>query len=87
MKAVVYERYGGPGVLRVEDVPTPTPAGGQVLVKIAATLHQPQRLGRLVWLTSLRAPGWSARAAKQPRGAAPGLALCGAAVPVGIMPR
>lgn len=37
MKAVVYERYGGPDVLRVEDVPTPSPAAGQVLVKIAAT--------------------------------------------------
>jgi NADPH:quinone reductase-like Zn-dependent oxidoreductase len=37
MKAVVYERYGGPEVLRVEDVPTPSPAAGQVLVKIAAT--------------------------------------------------
>ena len=37
MKAVVYERYGGPEVLRVEDVPTPTPAAGQVLVEIAAT--------------------------------------------------
>jgi len=37
MKAVVYERYGGPGVLRVEDVPTPSPAAGQVLVRIAAT--------------------------------------------------
>ena len=37
MKAVVYERYGGPDVLRVEDVPTPSPAAGQVLVKVAAT--------------------------------------------------
>jgi len=37
MKAVVYERYGGPEVLRVEEVPTPSPAAGQVLVKIAAT--------------------------------------------------
>ncbi|MGO4601789.1 NAD(P)-dependent alcohol dehydrogenase [Terrabacter sp. 2YAF2] len=37
MRAVVYERYGGPGVLRVQDVPTPSPAAGQVLVKIAAT--------------------------------------------------
>lgn len=37
MKAVVYERYGGPDVLRVEDVPTPSPAAGQILVKIAAT--------------------------------------------------
>ena len=37
MKAVVYERYGGPEVLRVADVPTPQPAQGQVLVRVAAT--------------------------------------------------
>lgn len=37
MKAVVHDRYGGPDVLRVEDIPVPTPAAGQVLVKIAAT--------------------------------------------------
>jgi NADPH:quinone reductase-like Zn-dependent oxidoreductase len=37
VKAVVYERYGGPDVLRVEDVSMPTPAAGQVLVKVAAT--------------------------------------------------
>lgn len=37
MKAVVHERYGGPEVLRVTDVPTPRPAEGQVLVRVAAT--------------------------------------------------
>ena len=37
MKAVVYDRYGLPDVLRVEDVPMPRPAAGQVRVKIAAT--------------------------------------------------
>jgi NADPH:quinone reductase-like Zn-dependent oxidoreductase len=37
VKAVVHERYGGPEVLRVADVPTPSPAAGQVLVRIAAT--------------------------------------------------
>ena len=37
MKALVYERYGGPDVLRVEDVEMPSPAAGQVLVKVAAT--------------------------------------------------
>ena len=37
MKAVVYERYGRPDVLRVEDVPMPSPAAGQVLVKVEAT--------------------------------------------------
>jgi NADPH:quinone reductase-like Zn-dependent oxidoreductase len=37
VKAVVYERYGRPDVLRVEDVAMPSPVAGQVLVKIAAT--------------------------------------------------
>ena len=37
MKAVLYERYGSPEVLHVEDVPLPTPAAGQVRVKVAAT--------------------------------------------------
>ena len=37
MKAVVHDRYGSPDVLRVEDVPVPTPAVGQVRVRIAAT--------------------------------------------------
>lgn len=37
MKAVVYDRYGSPDVLRVEDVRIPAPAPGQVRVKVAAT--------------------------------------------------
>ena len=37
VRAAVYDRYGGPDVLRVEDVPLPWPAPGQVRVKIAAT--------------------------------------------------
>jgi NADPH:quinone reductase-like Zn-dependent oxidoreductase len=37
MRAVVYDRYGPPEVLRVDDVPRPSPAAGQVLVKVAAT--------------------------------------------------
>jgi NADPH:quinone reductase-like Zn-dependent oxidoreductase len=37
MKAVVYDRYGPPDVLRVEDVPKPSPAPGQLRVKVAAT--------------------------------------------------
>ena len=37
MKAVVYDRYGPPDVLRVEDVPVPTPGAGQVRVRVAAT--------------------------------------------------
>jgi NADPH:quinone reductase-like Zn-dependent oxidoreductase len=37
MKAVVYDRYGPPDVLRVEDVPVQTPGAGQVRVEVAAT--------------------------------------------------
>jgi hypothetical protein len=29
VKAVVYDRYGSPDVLRVEDVPVPRPAAGK----------------------------------------------------------
>jgi NADPH:quinone reductase-like Zn-dependent oxidoreductase len=37
MRAVVYDRYGPPDVLRMESLPKPSPAAHQVLVKIAAT--------------------------------------------------
>jgi NADPH:quinone reductase-like Zn-dependent oxidoreductase len=37
VKAVIHDRYGGPEVLRVEDVPVPTPGKGQVRVRIRAT--------------------------------------------------
>jgi NADPH:quinone reductase-like Zn-dependent oxidoreductase len=37
MKAVVYDRYGPPDVLRVEDVPRPTPEDDQILVNVRAS--------------------------------------------------
>ena len=37
MRAVVYDRYGGPEVLRVADVPMPSPGAGQVRVRVVAT--------------------------------------------------
>jgi len=37
MRAVVHDRYGGPEVLRVDDVERPSPRDGEVLVEVHAT--------------------------------------------------
>jgi NADPH:quinone reductase-like Zn-dependent oxidoreductase len=37
MRAVVYDRYGPPDVMRIEDLPKPSPADRQVLIRVAAT--------------------------------------------------
>lgn len=37
MRAAVYDRYGPPDVLRVENVPVPVPATGDVLVRVHAS--------------------------------------------------
>src|SRR5262245_21035341 len=37
MRAVVYDRYGPPDVLRIENLPKPSPTAGQVLVQVVAT--------------------------------------------------
>ncbi len=37
MRAAIYEEYGGPEVVRVGEVPTPTPSAGEVLVRVRAT--------------------------------------------------
>jgi NADPH:quinone reductase-like Zn-dependent oxidoreductase len=54
VKAVVYDRYGPPEVLRVEDVSMPTPAAGQVLVRVAAT-----SINLSDWETLLGTPAYS----------------------------
>jgi NADPH:quinone reductase-like Zn-dependent oxidoreductase len=41
MKAVRFHAYGGPEVLVYEDVPTPEPAAGEVLVRVHATSINP----------------------------------------------
>jgi NADPH:quinone reductase-like Zn-dependent oxidoreductase len=37
MKAVIRDRYGSPDVMRLADMPVPTPGAGQVLVRVVAT--------------------------------------------------
>ncbi len=37
MRAVVYDRYGPPGVLRIDEVQRPAPRGDELLVRIRAT--------------------------------------------------
>ncbi len=44
MKAIVYEKYGSPDVLQLQEMATPVPRDNQVLVKVKAT--------------SLNAPDW-----------------------------
>lgn len=36
MKAVVQYEYGSPDVLRLEEIPKPTPAEDEVLIKVHA---------------------------------------------------
>ena len=37
MKAIRVHAFGGPEVLKIEDLPTPRPAAGQVLIRVKAT--------------------------------------------------
>jgi NADPH:quinone reductase-like Zn-dependent oxidoreductase len=36
MKAVVIREAGGPGVLKIESFPIPTPKSGEVLIRVKA---------------------------------------------------
>ena len=38
MRAVVYERFGGPDVLELRDWPRPEPKGGEVVVAVHAAV-------------------------------------------------
>ncbi len=37
MKAAVYRRFGGPEVVKIQDVARPAPAAGEILIKVHAT--------------------------------------------------
>lgn len=63
MKAVIYESYGSPELLHLTELPTPTPAADQILIKIhACSINGSDReslLGRPLYarMTGLRKPG------------------------------
>jgi NADPH2:quinone reductase len=47
MKAIIIEQAGGPEVLHLQEIPRPTPAAGQVLVRVhAAGINRPDVLMR-----------------------------------------
>src|SRR5688500_12386503 len=36
MRAIVVREFGGPEVMKVEDVPSPSPGAGQILIRVRA---------------------------------------------------
>ena len=65
MRAARIHEYGGPDVIRVEDIPPPVPGPGEVLIRVAATSLNPTeaalRSGRLAELLPITLPltlGW-----------------------------
>ena len=54
MKAAVYTRYGPPHVVHIAEIPTPSPAADEVLIRIHAT--------------TVNSADWRLRSAKVPRG-------------------
>ncbi|HRW10295.1 MAG TPA: NAD(P)-dependent alcohol dehydrogenase [Caldilineaceae bacterium] len=63
MQAIVYETYGTPDVLHLAELPTPTPADDQILIKIhACSINGSDRenlIGKPLYarMTGLRKPG------------------------------
>jgi len=80
MKAIVQDEYGSADVLRVEEVPAPTPGTGEVLVRVHAA-----GVDQGVWHLMAGLP-YAARAAfglRRPRTRIPGMDLAGRVEAVG----
>lgn len=87
MKAVVYDHYGPPDVLRIADVPQPVPKPDEVLVKVHActvnradvhTREANRKAGPVIMLISRLVSGL-----RRPRQPIPGSEMAGEVVEVG----
>lgn len=60
MKAILFNKYGGPDVLECVDIPEPIPGEGEMLIKVAAASVNPVdwkvREGRLKFMTGKKFP-------------------------------
>lgn len=76
MRAVQFDRFGPPEVLRINDIPTPQPGPGEVLVEVhAASVDAGEtafRAGKMRRVTRTRFP--AAWAATSPAGSRPSAA-------------
>jgi NADPH:quinone reductase-like Zn-dependent oxidoreductase len=80
MRAVTQSTYGGPDVLSLADVPVPTPADDQVLVRVHASTMNPAD-----WHTITGTP-WLVRAqrgVRAPKKRVPGMDMAGVVVATG----
>ena len=70
MRAVGFNRFGGPEVLEVADLPVLEPGPGEVRVRVAAATVNPTDVG-------MRGGGRAAQLEHLPRPLVPGMELAG----------
>ena len=80
MKAIARERYGGPEVLQLREVETPTPGAGEVLVRVRASSVN---MADVDYITGRPLATRFGTGLRQPRARIPGIDLAGEVDSVG----